>query len=128
MREQTKAIPWGITLILESLYSLRRFSSDFAQQINNDLHLTPKYPRIFVYAHYVFQERKILVNFLAKRRLLKFIFFTHKYTQRKRLFLFFVYTFLSVLWCDFIIKQVHLSTIKCTPLFHLVFNDSFRGG
>ena len=73
MREQTTAIPWEMTLILESLYSLQRFSSDFAQQINNDLHLTPKYPRIFVYAHYVFQERKILVNFLAKRRLLKFI-------------------------------------------------------
>lgn len=71
---------------------------------------------------------KNIGQFSGQKEAFKIYFFTHKYTQRKRLFLFFVYTFLSVLWCDFIIKQVHLSTIKCTLLFHLVFNDSFRGG
>ena len=96
MREQTKAIPWRITLILESLYSLRRFSSDFAQQINNGLHLTRKYPPIFVYEHYVFQERRMLVNFLAKRRLLKF-FSLPISTLKENVYFFFVFTFLSVL-------------------------------
>lgn len=69
----------------------------------------------------------MLVNFLAKRRLLKF-FSLPISTLKENVYFFFVFTFLSVLWCDFIIKQVHLSTIKCTPLFNLVFNDSFRGG
>ena len=87
-----KAIPWGITLILESLYSLRRFSSDFAQQINNGLHLTRKYPPIFVYEHYVFQERRILVNFLAKRRLLKF-FSLPISTLKENVYFFFCFYF-----------------------------------